>query len=175
MRKRVTFFHSMFSFRENRVRRLKCTQPLTRYGCRWCLNESYLKVDFLEIDPSSEQNFALHPQLIFISRITFLFLFSRKFAKCICTGHFQIWFSRKQQIWMNELENKYKSFVWDQWMSWYLWTRVYIYEYGSMKLKSNCVTCEQLCDYIIDIQKDVSELKSVWSSRGAKRVCGLDR
>lgn len=44
-----------------------------------------------------------------------------------------------------------------------------------MKLKSNCVTCEQLCDYIIDIRKDVSELKSVSSSRGAKRVCGLDR
>lgn len=92
------FFDSMLSFRESRVRKLKCTRPLTWYGCRWCLNESYLKVDFLEIDPSNEQNFALHPQLIFILRTTFLFLFSRKFAKCICTRHFQIWFSRKQRI-----------------------------------------------------------------------------
>lgn len=92
------FFHSMLSFRENRVRKLKCTRSLTRYGCPWCLNESYLKVDFLEIDPSSEQNFALRPQLIFILRITFLFLLSRKFAKCIYTRHFQIWFSRKQGI-----------------------------------------------------------------------------
>lgn len=92
------FFHSMLSFRENRVRKLKCTRSLTRYGCPWCLNESYLKVDFLEIDPSSEQNFALRPQLIFILRITFLFLLSRKFAKCIYTRHFQIWFSRKQRI-----------------------------------------------------------------------------
>lgn len=91
MQKGVMFFHSMLSFRENRVRKLKCTRSLTRYGCPWCLNESYLKVDFLEIDPSSEQNFALRPQLIFILRITFLFLLSRKFAKCIYTRHFQIW------------------------------------------------------------------------------------
>lgn len=98
MQKGVMFFHSMFSSWENRVRKLKCTRPLTRYGCRWCLNESYLKVDFLEIDSSSEQNFALHPQLIFILKIIFLFLFSRKFAKCICTRHFQIWFSREQRI-----------------------------------------------------------------------------
>lgn len=92
------FSHSMLSFRKNRVRKLKCTRPLTRYGCRWCLNESYLNVEFLEIDPSSGQNFALRPQLIFILTITFLFLFSRKFAKCICTRHFQIWFSRKHRI-----------------------------------------------------------------------------
>lgn len=96
MQKGVMCFHSMLSFRENRVRKLKCARSLTRYGCPWCLNESYLKVDFL--DPSSEQNFASHPQLIFILRITFLFVLSREFAKCICTRHFEIWFSRKQRI-----------------------------------------------------------------------------